>query len=71
MSAFRPKLGPPGSYIFPLGYAALPLVTLHPVELRCTLRATLHPKSYATPSELSCTLLSYASPFTLSYAAFK
>jgi hypothetical protein len=43
----RPKLGPPGAYNFSTGLSC----TLS--ELRCT-------KSYAAPSELSCTLLSYA-----------
>ncbi len=44
--------------------------TLHLPELRCTLsklhctlRVTLHLKSYAAPSELRCTLLSYDAPF--------
>ncbi len=65
-----------------LSHAAPPWATLHPIELRCTLLsyaafqwamlhpiwAFLHPKSYATPSELSCTLLRSAEPY-LSYAA--
>ncbi len=61
---------------------ALFWATLHPVELRCTLIsyaafnwailqpiwAMMHPKSYASPYELSSTLLSYVAPY-LSYAA--
>ncbi len=62
-----------------LSYAAPYRDTLHPIDLCCTLRsyaapywdllhsiwASLHPESCAAPSELSCTLLSYADPFEL------
>jgi hypothetical protein len=40
-----------------LSYASFNWATPHPI------RAMLHPKSYAAPSELSSTLLSYAPPF--------
>ncbi len=43
MSPSRPKLGPPGAYVFPLGDAAPYWATLYPRELRCPL------VSYAVP----------------------
>ncbi|MFN9899236.1 MAG: hypothetical protein ACK55Z_10685 [bacterium] len=52
-----------------MSYAALDLTSLGPKSfaspsvLRCSRRATLHPLDKLRPSELCCTLLSYAAPY--------
>ncbi len=56
MSSFRPTLGPPGAYIFPLGKAALYSATLFLSELSSTL------VSNAASTKLCCIQLSYAGP---------
>ncbi len=45
MLSFRPKLGPPGAFIFPLGCTLLSYAIPDYGKLCCILRATLHPMS--------------------------